>query len=158
MLRAVPKNFFSWDFTFLDGAREVGRLDSRAFRRTAGLEVEGVSYRVHREGLLGDFVLEQVEQGPGPQELARAERMKPFSRAVHVRAGDRRLALHGKWPFLRTFTLLHGDREVGSMSREHWFGRTSTIDFPEEIPLPIRLFMAALVIYRWRQARRRRSG
>lgn len=145
-IRAVPEGFLSWDCRFLDGDREVGRLDVAVLRRRATLEVDGRLFRIRREGLMGDILLE----GADGREVARAA---PLGRRFVVRAGDRTLVLKGARPFARDFVLLHGDRQVGSMAREGLFRRSARVEFPVELPLPIRLFLAFLVILRWRQAR-----
>jgi hypothetical protein len=57
MLTAVPKSWFSWDFTVMDGTQSVGDVDVSCWREKGVITVEGAHYRVYREGLMsGDFV------------------------------------------------------------------------------------------------------
>ena len=122
ILRAEPTGFLSRGYRFLEGDREVARLTLGLFARRGAIEVEDEQFRVRREGLVGDFVLESDDE-LRPRELARATGGGPFSRTIRVRAGDRTLTLSGR-PFgLRTLRLRHGDREVGLARREGWLSR-----------------------------------
>jgi hypothetical protein len=63
------------------------------------------------------------------------------------------LTLKPRSLFSRTFVLVHGDREIGSMRSTSLLGNSADIDFPENLPLPMQLFLAFLVITAWRRAR-----
>lgn len=156
-LRAEPTGFLSRGYRFLDGDREVGRLTLGLFARRGEILAGEERFRVRREGLAGDFVLETAD-ALRPRELARATGGGPFSRTVRVRAGDRTLTLSGTLFGLRTLRLRHGDREVGVARREGWLGLAARFDFPEELPLEIRIFLAALALHRWRRARAAAAG
>lgn len=157
ILRAEPTGFLSRGYRFLQGDREVARLTLGLFARRGAIEVEDERFRVRREGLAGDFVLESDDE-LYPRELARATGGGPFSRTIRVRAGDRTLTLSGR-PFgLRTLRLRHGDREVGRARREGWLGLAARFDFPAELSLEIQVFLAALALHRWRRARAAAAG
>jgi hypothetical protein len=152
LLRAEPQGVLARRYRILEDDREVGRLALGPFRRKLTLEAEGARYRIRREGLFGDFVLESDDE-IRPRELARAEGGGPLSRSFRVRAGDRMLTLRGNPPFHWSVTLLHGERRVGSAKRAGWFGRSGRFDFPAELTLETRLFLATLAIVVWRRAR-----
>lgn len=156
-LRAEPTGFLSRGYRFLEDDREVARLHLGLFSRRGALETGDERYRIRREGFVGDFVLE-TSDAMRPRELSRATGGGPFSRTIRVRAGDRTLTLSGRAFGLRTLRLLHGDREVGVARREGWFGRAARFDFPAELPLEIRVFIAALALHRWRRARAAAAG
>lgn len=152
LLRAEPEGLFARRYRFLEDGREVGRLALGPFWRRSILEAGNARYRVRREGLFGDFVLESGDE-LRPQELARSEGGGPLSRSLRVRAGDRMLTLRGSPPFHRAVRLFHGDRQVGSARRTGFLGRVGQFDFPAEIPLEMRLFLATLAIVVWSRAR-----
>jgi hypothetical protein len=61
MLTAVPKRWFSWDFTVTEESQAVADIDISWWREKGILTVQGVDYRVSREGMMsGDFVLESA--------------------------------------------------------------------------------------------------
>jgi hypothetical protein len=47
---------------------------------------------------------------------------------------------------------LEGGKQIGSVYPEHALTRKAVIDFPEEIPLVVRVFMFWLVVILWKRA------
>jgi len=156
-LRAVRTGFLSRGYRFLSGDQEVGRLTLGLLGRRGAIEVGDQQFRIRREGVVGDFVLEQADV-PHARELARASGGRPFSRTFRIRAADRALTLSGGVLGLRTLRLRHGDREVGLARREGWRGRAARFEFPDELPLEIQIFLGALALHRWRRARAAAAG
>ena len=147
MLQAIPKHWFSWDFTVVQGSQALADIDMSAWRERGTLTVEGKSYRVYREGVMsGDFILES------PEELvARAAKPSVFRRAFLVEYGGQQYELRAKSVLRRTFVLLDGQREIGSVSRESVLTRRTAVDLPEHLPLPVRIFIVWLVVIVWKR-------
>lgn len=100
-LNAIPKRWFSWDFYVLDGARQVAEIDVAWWREQGQLTVEGVPYKVNREGLMsGDFVLEAAGA-----VMARAEKPEALLRRFLIEYEGREFTLRAKSVFRRKFTL-----------------------------------------------------
>ena len=60
MLTIIPKAWYSWDFSVLDGDRQLAFMDLSSWREKGILTIDGVEHRVYREGAMsGDFVLER---------------------------------------------------------------------------------------------------
>lgn len=148
MLKAVPVGFFSWDFRIQEGEREVAAIDLSFWREKGTLAVEGLPYRVFREGLArGAFILE----GPEGRILARAEKPNALRRGFVVEYGGRRLGLEAWTPFGRAFVLRDDAGVIGTVKPDAFLTRRTTADLPEDLPLAVRIFMLWLVFILWRR-------
>jgi hypothetical protein len=147
MLTAVPKSWFSWDFTIMDGVRAVGDLDMSCWREKGVLTVEGTDYRVYREGLVsGDFILASNDK-----VLARAKKPSAFRRAFTVEYADKQYTLRPASVWGRAFALLDRDKVVGMLSPRGIFTRRAAVDLPENMPLPVRVFIIWLAVIIWKR-------
>jgi hypothetical protein len=148
MLRAVPKSWFSWDFDVLDGAQTVAEIELAWWAEKGRLTVQGASYEVYRKGWWGGaFVLEA-----GGAVLARAEKPSAFLRSYVIEHAGKRFTLRAESPFGRSFLLVHAPQAIGSLSPEGLFTRRARVDLPEDLPLPLRVFIVWLVLILWRRA------
>lgn len=155
-LEIVPKHVVSWDFQVLEEGVPVAYLDL-AVTEKAGFELEGVRYRIRREGRVsGDWLLE----AEGDRSvLARAAKVSAFRREYLVTAAGRRLVYRAAHPLTRAFVLLHGTREMGSLRPVGFFRRRAVAELPDELPPPTRIFLIFLALILWRrQARAAGSG
>jgi hypothetical protein len=147
MLRLIPKSSFSWRFTAFDESVEVADLDTSTWREKATLTIQGVKYSVYREGLMsGDFILESAEA-----ELARAEKPSVFRRCFVINHAGRLYTLRATSSFTRRLVFLDDSREVGSIASEGFFTRRAIVDLPDEIPLPVKIFIAWLAVILWKR-------
>ena len=94
----------------------------------------------------GHFILESLGS-----VMARAEKLSAFRRSFTIHHEDRRYTLRAKAIFRRTFLLLEGDREVGSLSPEGLFTRRATVDLPQALPLPVKVFIIWLAVILWKR-------
>lgn len=147
MLIAIPKRWFSWDFTVMDGAQAVGAIDMSSWREKGVLTVEGTDYRVYREGLMsGDFILESHDR-----VLARARKPSAFRRAFIVEHADTQYTLRAKSALGRAFELLDRDAVVGTLTPSGIFTRRAAIHLPEHMPLSLRVFIIWLAVIIWKR-------
>ena len=145
MLRAVPKRWFSWDFTVMQGSETLADMDLSWWREKGVLTVQGRSYRVYREGLMsGDFVLESPES-----VVARANKPSALRRSFLIEHAGKQYTLRARSAFRRAFLLLDGETEVGSLSPEGIFTRRVTVDLPEDMKPPVKVFIVWLAIILW---------
>ncbi len=154
-LVATRKNVFSWDFAVTDGSAAVAEISLSWLRGKGTLTVEGRNYPVHREGLIGGaFCLEGDDA-----VMARAERSSPFSRSFEIQHQDRHYLLKRKSLLGRKYLLTAGNDEVGSITVEGIPSHRLRGVFPEELPLPVRVFILWLVaLFRKRASRRAHSA
>ena len=148
MLNAIPKQWFSWDFRVLDEGRDVAEMDLAFWREKGVLSVEGIPYRVYREGLAnGAFILENQ----GGQMLAKAEKPNALRRSFLVEYEGRKLRLEAESPFGRAFVLRDDQGVIGTVKPDSFLSRRTTANLPEDFPLAVRIFLLWLVIILWRR-------
>lgn len=153
MLRAVPKGWFSSIHIVSENDSEIGMIHSSGWREAGELTIKGSTYRVYRESMMGAFVLD----GSGVI-LARAEKPSAFYRTLVVQHADKKYTLEAKSTWSSKFILLDEGQEMGSIYSEGTLKRKALGDLPEEIPLPVRLFMLWLVLILWRRSDSASSG
>jgi hypothetical protein len=51
--------------------------------------------------------------------------------------------------FTRELILLDGSSQIGSISPEGLVGRRAIVDLPDEMPLPVRIFITWLALRLW---------
>lgn len=148
MLRAEPAAWFSWKFTIFDlSGRAIATIDIGWVREAGELHLDGEAYRIYREGLFGGaFILEA-----GGNELARAVKPSALLRSFTVSNNGREFSLRAASPVERTFILRENDREIGTVRPERAFARKALIDIPDDIALPVKIFMAWLVFVLWKR-------
>jgi len=148
MLRAVPNSWFSWNFTIFDNTDAIAKIDLAWVREAGELQIHKESYKVYRERMFkGDFIL----QGDNVI-LARAEKPSAFIRSFRVAYNNKQYILEAESAFQRKFVLREGEQIIGSVVPEHAFTRKARIDLPAEIELPVKVFLAWLVIILWKRA------
>ena len=148
MLKAIPKSWLSWDFRFEEDSSVVAEIDVSHWREKAELTVVGSTYKLFREGWMsGAFVLEA-----DGAILARAEKPSALYRRFVVEHEGRRSTLEAAAAFRRKFVLSEGGAKIGSVSPDGLFTRRATADLPDDLPLPVKVFVVWLVLILWRRA------
>jgi len=146
VLTLAPRNWFTWNFSLLDGERLLADIHFSSWRERGVLTVEGVDYSVYRESMLGDFLLERAGS-----MVARAEKPSAFVRSFIIKYKERSYTLQAESPFRRAFVLLDGAREIGSIAPESVWTRTAVVTLPDDWPLPLKSFAIWLTLLRWRR-------
>lgn len=150
MLTASPRSIFSWSFTIYRDGAPIADVDQGWFRERGAFLLGGHTFEVLRTSMLqGEFAL----QSDGLR-LAWAEKVSVFLRSFEVRCGDRTYSLRAVHPFTRRFGLYEDDRSIGSIRPLHMFTRKAHIDLPDDVDLPVQVFMFWLVLVLWRRAAR----
>lgn len=150
VLIAIPRNIFSWDFAVERDGEPIADIDMSWFRERAEVRIGGQTYLFSRENmLLGTFALRQ-----GNRIIARAQKASVFRRAFEVETDGRTLTLSAVSVFRREFELVREGAQMGRIYPRSWFGRTAVIDLPDELSLPVQVFLFWLVIVLWRRKAR----
>ncbi|MBN1362486.1 MAG: hypothetical protein JW993_17955 [Sedimentisphaerales bacterium] len=148
VFEARPKSLFSWGYELRRGTLVVARMDMTWLSEGGSFTWEGIGYRLSRQGFWsGDFLLEGAGQIP-----ARATKPSPFRRHFEVHVGPRVLALEAVSPLTRAFRLLENGSLVGAVTPRSFFSRCCTVDFPDDLPVPVQVFLFWLVVLMWRRA------
>jgi hypothetical protein len=145
-LTLAPRHWYSWDFFVLDGDRQVAEFNLSSWREKGVVWVDGVDYRLHREGAMGDFLLQR--EGT---VVARATKPSAFRREFVIRYKEKPYTLRAKAAFSRTFVVLDGSREIGSIAPERMSTRKAAVNLPDDWPFLLKSFAMWLTIVHWKR-------
>jgi hypothetical protein len=145
-LRAIPRSCWTWNYTVVDEATPVARIETSWFRGRVTLTVLGVPYRVYRERTRrGACVLES-----DGAVLARATPDNvPRAFAIEHAAGWH--AVRGKSRAGRDCVLVADGQEIGTIQPEGRFNRRVRARVPDCLPLPLGVFCIWLVLRIWQE-------
>jgi hypothetical protein len=147
MLQLEPKHWYSWDFTLSDGGAPVAAIDFSNWRERGELTIQGQTYQVTKQGLMsGEFRLEW----PGGT-VATATRDGLAGRRFHITHGAHTYTIKRRKWWGRDMVLLDGDREVGWVVPAGAFTRRGSASLPEQVPLPVRVFMVWIALLVWKR-------
>lgn len=146
MLSAIPKRWFSWDFTIQDrDGQTVGEVSLSARERgtvTAG----GIERKVTRESALGAFVLEEAGTA-----VAKAVKPGAFKKSFTIEHAGRLFTLEPRAAWKRELVLHEGDRELGAIIPEKVFARRARVELTDDLPLVLKLFVVWLTLLLWKR-------
>jgi hypothetical protein len=144
---AIPKGFFSWGYDLYLRDVPLVSFDVSWLREKGAFVWDGTHYELFRETpLLGDFVIQEDNA-----VLARAAK-STLIRQFAITAGERTFVLKGANPFTRRFVLMENDLVAGEFCPNHPFTRKSIAEFPDDLPVPVCVFLFWLVVLMWRRA------
>lgn len=147
MLQLVPQGWLGWNFDILDNDRKIAEIKISTLPESGTFSLDGIDYRAYREGMFsGDFFLES-----DGQTIARAQKPSAFLSSFNITHIDRSHTLKKESFVGRSFILLEGDREAGSIRPEGFLTRKANASLPEMMPLPVQLFVIWLTILLWRR-------
>ncbi len=146
-IRATPKHLFSWGFDLdLDGASSVS-FDMAWLREGGRFTWGGTDYQLSREGpWAGDFLLTADDQ-----VLARATKDSVFFRSFTIRFDGRELLFRAAAWLFRRFELIEGDSVIGEVVPDHFLTRACTVEFPDDLSVPVQVFLFWLAALMWRR-------
>jgi len=147
MLEAIPRHWFSWDFTLVDEGRPLAEIDTSKWLENGSLTIDGKLYPLYREGpFWGAFVLEH-----NGNVLACAEKPSAMTRRVVIDHDGDRYVLKPSGLFSSGFLLFEGDQEIGLLSPRGILSRRADIVLPDRMPLPVKAFIVWLAVLSWRR-------
>jgi hypothetical protein len=146
VLEAVPNSLFSKDYIIRSatGALLV-ELHRDWFRKEGQITIEGVVYRIYREGTAGAFILEA-----NGEVIARASKSSNWMRSFDIDYQGIRYMLKSKSVAWREFVLRIGLDVIGTIRPKSAWSRKAVVDLPD-FSLPIAIFITWLVIIMWQQ-------
>ncbi len=147
MIHAAPQGLFSWNF---DLEPEGGGLIPVTFNwlgEAGGFKIEGVEFRIEKQGTFsGQFELFALGR-----TLAEAQKAGAFSRVIHVNVDALDYVLEPRSIFGRAFDVRLDGAFLGAVSPLGMFSRKAEIDLPDDMPLPIQVFLFWLTVAMWRR-------
>jgi len=138
----IPHSWLSWDFSVVRGDSVVAEIEIPRWRKKDALKVGGLHYAAYREGLIGGAFILALDT----TQLARAERTNWLSRSFTIKHGEKTYRLKAEW-WGPSFILLDNGQEVGSLVPRGMFTRKTSVSLPDELPLPVQMFVIWLTLY-----------
>jgi hypothetical protein len=109
--------------------------------------VDGATYRIYRQTLLGAFVMEAPNG-----EIVRSAVKPSMLRRRFVVSDDREsYVLQATTAFRRECALFHNERYIGSIVPDSWLTRRAKVQFTEDVPLPLQAFLIWLMLLLWKR-------
>ena len=148
--QARPKHLFSWGFDlFVDGVF-LTTMDMGWFHEGGFFSWQDTQYRLGREGFRsGEFFLEA-----NGELTAHATKLSPFLRRFVIAVQSREMEFSAASPFVRAFKLVEEGSIIGSIRPKHPFTRECSIDLPDDLSIPERVFIFWLAVLMWRRSAR----
>jgi hypothetical protein len=144
MLQSTRRGFFRHSYEISEDGRPAAVLTGTR-REGCVFEVEGEPYRVVRDGRKA-FTL----TGPWG-EMARAERVGGRTWTISSLYVPLEIVRTSIWK--ETWEVRRFGEPVGTLAKDGAFKNTSTADLPDDLPLPLRLFIVCLVETLWERSR-----
>jgi hypothetical protein len=149
MIEATPRHFFSNDFVLRSRDGIVASIDVSSWRERAEFELDGVPYRLYREGFAsGAFVLDRAGL-----VVARATKPSAFRSRFEIEIQGQRFTLQKASIFSRRFVILQGDGEIGAIRPAGGFTRRTVLELPPSWSLAQQLFVFWLALVIWNRER-----
>lgn len=124
------------------------------WRERGEATIDGEVFRFYRENLAsGKFIIDT-----GGRPIAKAVKQSALKRAFEVETNEKRFILKPKSALSRTFVLQHGDRTVGTIAPLRALSRKITANLPDDLSMPVQIFILWLVILMWKRAVAAASG
>lgn len=119
--------------------------------------IAGQTYRLRRSGVLRErFTLERGQGGT--HAVASATQRDPMRRDFAIEAGERRLVLRAVSLLRSDYQLLDGERPIGAIHPAGALHHGAEAEFPDDLPLEVRVFLIWVVLLLWRGRRVTRAA
>jgi hypothetical protein len=141
ILRAEPTRLGRYGVSIQSDGEELTQLHITLFRSKGRFQLDGDEFTIEPRG----FFQNSAELRKGSSIIGRAEKPSFFRRRFHVTSAGHRLTLESTSFRGREYVLLLGNEEVGWIKRHGFTGKKMDLDFPDEVPLFLQVFLAYLV-------------
>jgi len=146
-LRAEPLSWLSFGVRILSGESEITQLKISAFKSKGSFTLDGEDFTIEPSGFWGS----NATLKKGASIIAKAQKAGALKRTWEISSAGHRLTLESRSLTGRAYVLLLGKQEVGRVQREGFAGRRTIMEFPDNVPVFLQVFLAYIVIS---QARR----
>jgi hypothetical protein len=146
-MEAVPRSFFSWNFEILENSQKIADLDMSSWREKGLVQVDGANFTISKEGFINPtFTFSQDNT-----ELATATKETMLSHGFVVDVDGKRFYLKKKSFFSRVMLFSNDLGSIGTIKRRSLFKRGALVELPEDVDLPVRIFVIWLVLLMWKR-------
>jgi hypothetical protein len=154
VLRTEPVGWGSWSARILSGNVPLTELRISLFRSKGAFSLNGEEFSIEPEGFFGGAAVLKK----GSTVIARSRKASLFRRRSRITAAGHGLDLVSRSWWGRSYGLVLGNQEVGTVERTGFLGRKLTLEFPPEVPLFLQVFTAYLVLCQAKQEAAAASG
>ena len=151
VLRAEPLGWASFGVRILSGDEEITQLTISAFKGKGNFELDGEAFTVEPEGFFQSNALLKK----GSSTIAKVRKPSFLRRRFEISSAGHRLVLESRGWTGREYVLLIGSKEVGRIKREGFAGRKLQLEFSDDMPRFLQVFLAYVVVS---QAKRERAA
>jgi hypothetical protein len=117
------------------------QLKITAFKSRGTFTLEGDDFTIEPKG----FFQSSAVLKKGTTIVAKAEKPSFLKRRFEITSAGHRLVLESQGWMGKHYNLLLGARKVGAIQRLGFAGRRYELDFPEDVPLVLQVFLTYLV-------------
>lgn len=142
ILEAEPTGWASWNALITSHGAPITELKISAWKSRGGFELDGQYFTIEPQG----FWQHRWELRQGSTVVAKAEKGSGFKRRWTITSAGHRLTLKSLSWRGREYALLLGNQEVGKVTREGMTGRRIQLDFPDDVPEVLQIFLVYLVL------------
>jgi hypothetical protein len=154
----TPQSFFSRHYNLLLGGELVAALRMSFWIEGCEFSIAGHEFAIRRVSLWKDG----FQLLTGDQCVCQVKRgfwSRRFELSATLDDSSANWILQPAGWFTRSYQLLAGQHEVGTVRPIGWFTRTRVADFADDVPLPVQVFAIFLVlVVSQRQQRRNSAG
>ena len=147
VLRTEPLGWASYGARILDGGKELARLEITWLKGRGTFRLHNETFAIEPKG----FFLSHAVLEKGSTALAKAHKPSAFRRRFEVTSAGHEFVLESQSWTGREYALFHGDQEVGWIKREGWTGRKLDLEFPDDMPVFLQIFLAYIVLAQMRR-------
>ena len=151
VLNAEPTGWASWNTLIRSDGAPITELTISAWKSRGGFQLDGQEFTIEPRG----FWLHNAVLQRGGTMIAKAEKPALMRRSWIISSAGHRLELESRSWTGREYVLRLAGQEVGRITRQGMTGRKLSLEFPDEVPEVIQVFLTYIVLC---QAKREASG
>jgi len=142
IVKSEPTGWASWNARITTEDREVAILSISTFKNKGAVQLDGDDYTMEPHGVWGGAgVLRK-----GASVIAQAKKPSFFRRTFEISSAGHHFRLESRSWTGREYALVVGGQEVGRIHSHGLTGRKVEMEFPDEVPLVLQLFLLYLVL------------
>lgn len=142
ILKAEPTGWASWNALITSEDGPITELRISAWKGRGSFQLDGQDFTIEPIG----FWLHNAVLQRGGTVIARAQKPALMRRFWVISSAGHRLEMESTSWTGREYVLRLADREVGRITREGMTGRKISLDFPNEVPEVIQVFLTYICL------------
>jgi hypothetical protein len=154
ILEAEPRGWGSWSTVITTAGQPVTELKISLFRSRGRFQLDGQEFSIEPSGFFHQSASLLRRGGV----IAKSEKTSFFRRRFVITSAGHRMELKSFGWWGREYELLMGGQQVGRVTRKGMTGRKMSLDFPDDVPVVLQVFLAYLVLCQVKREAARSAG